>query len=79
MTMNRYWALPLALAGGVAIGAAFGLHRKAQRGQTAKLQHKQDLQAWEDEGGSLATPATARSRSSVPPRAAATSTRNPKP
>ena len=69
MTMNRYWALPLALAGGVAIGAAFGLHRKAERRETGKRQHKEGLQAWEDEGGSLAAPATARSRSSVPPQA----------
>ena len=63
MTMNRYWALPLALAGGVAIGAALTLRRRNERGQAGKRQHKEDLQAWEDEGGSLATPATAQPRS----------------
>lgn len=62
MTMNRHWALPLALVGGVAIGAALTLRRRNGRGQARKQQHKQDLQAWEDEGGSLATPAAAQTR-----------------
>jgi hypothetical protein len=56
MTMNRHWALPLALVGGVAIG-------RSERVQGRKRQHKQDLQAWEDEGGSLPTPAAAQPRS----------------
>ncbi len=59
MTMKRYWALPLALAGGMAIGAAFAMQRRTERRLSGKLQHKQDLHAWESEGGSLATPATA--------------------
>ena len=79
MTMKRYWALPLALAGGVAIGAACGLRRKAERVQGSKRQHKENLQTWEDEGGSLAAPATAGSRASVAPHAAATPTGNPAP
>ena len=62
MTMKRYWALPLALAGGVAIGAAFAMQRRTERRLAGKQQHKQNLHAWEGEGGSLATPATAQRR-----------------
>ena len=56
MTMNRLWALPLALVGGVAIGAALAL-RRGKGHRHARRQHKEDLQAWEGEGGSLAIPA----------------------
>ncbi|MEP7181980.1 MAG: hypothetical protein ABI886_07330 [Betaproteobacteria bacterium] len=58
MSMNTRWALPLALIGGVAVGAAFTLRRRTERRHVAKRQLKEGLQNWEDEGGSLATPAT---------------------
>jgi hypothetical protein len=62
MAMNRYWALPLALAGGVAIGAAFAMQRRTGRQRAGRQQHKQDLHTWEGEGGSLATPAAGQHR-----------------
>jgi hypothetical protein len=57
MTTKRFWALPLALVGGMAIGTAFAMQRRTERRLAGKRQHKQDLHAWEGEGGSLATPA----------------------
>jgi hypothetical protein len=57
MTMYRRWVLPLALFGGAAIGAALILRRGEERRLATKQQHKEDLQAWEGEGGSLAMPA----------------------
>ena len=59
MAINSRLALLLALAGGAAIGAAFMVRRGNERRHVEKRQVKQDLQAWEGEGGSLATPATA--------------------
>ena len=55
MAINRHWALPLALVGGMAVGAALALRRRDERRHATKRQHKQDLHAWEDEGGNLAT------------------------
>jgi hypothetical protein len=63
MTMNSRWELVLALAGSAAVGAVLALSRRSERRHVEKRQHKHDLQAWEEEGGSLATPATARHRS----------------
>jgi len=60
MTMNRRWTLPLVLAVGAAIGAALTLGRRAAHHDARKRQHTEGLQAWEGEGGNLATPATAR-------------------
>ncbi len=56
MTTYRRWVLPLALVGGAAIGAAFTLRRGGERRLAAKQQHKEDLQAWEGEGGNVAMP-----------------------
>ncbi len=56
MTTYRRWVLPLALVGGAAIGAALTLRRGEERRLATKQQHKEDLQAWEGEGGSVATP-----------------------
>jgi len=56
MTTYRRWVLPLALAGGAAIGAALTLRRGEERRLATKQQHKEDLQAWEGEGGNVATP-----------------------
>ena len=58
MTMNRRWALPLVLVGGAASGAALTLRRRIAHHNAKKRQHTEDLQAWEGEGGNLATPAT---------------------
>jgi hypothetical protein len=63
MTMNRRWALALAVAGGAALGAALTMRRRAGRRHIEKRQHVHHLQAWEGEGGSLATPAEPQSRS----------------
>ncbi len=56
MPMYRRWVLPLALVGGAAIGAALTLRRGEERRLATKQQHKEDLQAWEGEGGSPAMP-----------------------
>lgn len=60
MTINRLWALPLALIGGLAVGAAFTLRRRNERVDAKNLQKKHDLQDWEGDGGSVATPPIAR-------------------
>lgn len=62
MTMSRIWVLPLAIAGGMVIGAAFTLRRRDDRRRADHQLHKEDVHAWEGEGGSLAAPATARHR-----------------
>jgi len=54
MTMNGRWGLLLALAGGVALGSFLAANRRSARRQVEKLERKQDLHAWEGEGGSLA-------------------------
>ena len=56
MTTYRRWILPLALVGGAAIGAALTLRRGEERRLATKQQQQEDLQAWEGEGGSVATP-----------------------
>jgi hypothetical protein len=58
MTTYRRWMLPLAVVGGAAIGAALTVRRGQARRLATKQQHKEDLQAWEGEGGSVATPPT---------------------
>ena len=62
MRLSRRWVLPLAVAGGVAIGAAFTMRRRADRSHADRPLHKEDVHAWEGEGGSLAAPATAQHR-----------------
>jgi hypothetical protein len=57
MTTYRRWVLPLALVGGAAI-AALTLRRGDERRLKTRQQHKEDLQAWEGEGGSVAMPPT---------------------
>jgi hypothetical protein len=57
MAINRRWVLPLVLVGGAAMGAALTLRRRTAH-HHAKKQHTEGLQAWEGEGGNLATPAT---------------------
>jgi len=56
MTTYRRWVLPLALFGGAAVGAALTLRRGEERRLATKQQHKEDVQAWEGEGGSVAMP-----------------------
>jgi hypothetical protein len=57
MTMYRRWVVPLGPFGGAAIGAALTLRRGDERRLAARQQSKENLQAWEGEGGSLAVPA----------------------
>ena len=59
MTIDIRWAVPLALFGGVVVGAALTTRRRKVRRQTKKREHKEGLHAWEGEGGSLAAPAPA--------------------
>ena len=56
MAMDRRWGVLLALAGCVAVGSAVVIGRRNGRHLGDKLQRRRDLQAWEGEGGSLATP-----------------------
>ena len=62
MEINRRWALPLALLGGLAVGAALNLRQRSKGHRTDTRQDRLDLQDWEGEGGSLAPRATAQSR-----------------
>lgn len=64
MTMKRRWALPLALVGVMAIGAALTLRRSGKHHHAKERHHNEGLQAWEGEGGSLAIPAMPASSSS---------------
>jgi hypothetical protein len=57
MTIHKRWALPLALAASAGVGAALALLSRDKRRHVARAQHKENLRAWEGEGGSLATPA----------------------
>jgi hypothetical protein len=54
--LKKLWALPLAMAGCAAIGAALTLRLRQERRHVEKQQHKERLQSWEGEGGSPATP-----------------------
>jgi hypothetical protein len=58
MRINRQWALPLAMIGGVALGAALTLRQRSARRHAENREHKEDVQAWEAEGGALAVPAS---------------------
>jgi hypothetical protein len=57
MTMKRLWAMPLALVGVMAIGAAVALRRSSKHRHAKERHHNEGLQAWEGEGGSQAVPA----------------------
>ena len=57
MTMYRRWVSPLVPVASAVIGAALTLRRRTAR-HHAKKQLTEDVQAWEGEGGNLATPAT---------------------
>ena len=59
MISNRFFYLSLAMAASSAAAYAIGRHTR----QIEKQQHKEELRAWEDEGGNLApseAPAIAR-------------------
>jgi hypothetical protein len=53
--INSRMAALLALAGGVALGAALTLRLRRQDLHAEKRQHKQDVKAWEGEGGNHAS------------------------
>jgi len=55
--ISKRWAVPLAVVGGIVIGAALTANLRKGRRQDEKRQHKEHLHAWEGEGGSLAPPA----------------------
>jgi hypothetical protein len=55
MKLINAWAPLLAIAAGTTLAAAIAARGRTKR--TAQLkEHKQDIKAWEDEGGSLAAP-----------------------
>jgi hypothetical protein len=51
---NKIWALPLALAGAAAIGVALTMRMGHERRKAEKRVRKEELHAWEAEGGSTA-------------------------
>ena len=63
MKTNEFWTLAIAVAAGVALASAVALqisrHQCDARRKLLKVQRKADLHEWENEGGSLVTPATA--------------------
>ncbi len=55
MKIDNRVMLLLALAAGAAVGTAIATTRRRGNLRTANaLEHKQDLKAWENEGGNLA-------------------------
>ena len=56
MTLNKLKTL--ALIGSTVLSITLALLRRNERRHREKQQHKQDLHTWEDEGGSLAPPAS---------------------
>lgn len=67
MTTYRRWAIPLVVAGCAAVGTALAFSRQTKGRHVAKQQHKENLQSWEGEGGSLHTPAAAQPLPSASP------------
>lgn len=52
--INSRMAVLLALAGGVALGAALTMRLRRQDLHAEKLQQRHDLKSWEGEGGNHA-------------------------
>ena len=59
MTIPTRWVLPLALAASAAVGALLATLSRNKRRHVARAEHKENLHAWESEGGSLLTAASA--------------------
>lgn len=66
MTSSRNLILALAVTGGAAVAAILAVRRRKRRLEA--VQHRLDLQTWENEGGG---PRTASSLSQLPSEAAA--------
>ena len=62
MKTNQSWSLAIAAVAGVAFAGAvalqFSRHQSNARRTLLKAQRKADLHEWENEGGSVVTPAT---------------------
>jgi hypothetical protein len=55
MSIDKRWLLFIAVAASAAAGAAFMSRSRRRQHRTAHdLQHKEDVKAWENEGGNLA-------------------------
>jgi hypothetical protein len=57
MNYRKLWAVPLAMAGCAAVGAALTLRLRQERRHIEKQEHREGLRSWEGEGGSPAAPA----------------------
>jgi len=64
MPSSRNLLFTLAVAGGTAAAAVLAARRRAQRLEA--LQHRLDLQSWENEGGSTPQPVFADPETTVP-------------
>ena len=64
MTSSRNLILTLAVAGGTALAAVLAVRRRARRLEA--VQHRSDLQAWENEGGSTPQPVFVDTGAAVP-------------
>jgi len=58
MAIQKRWAFPLALAASAAVGALLANLSRNQRRHVARAEHKENLHAWENEGGGLVTVAS---------------------
>ena len=68
MNNDKRWILLLALTTGMALGAAFASRARRRHVQTAQnLQHKEEVKAWENEGGNLAPAASTAVQPAIQP------------
>lgn len=58
MTLGRNLMLALTVTGGAAVAAVLAFRHRARR--LEDVQHRTDLQTWENEGGTSAEPASAK-------------------
>lgn len=67
IALNLRWALPISLLAGIAAGVLLVIARRKEHLHAEHTRHRDDLHAWEDEGGNVAPPDTARGPASAVP------------